>query len=172
MMAGLELPPEWWLNEQLEKQGKPWRVRNVRGTRFESYDAVLASSAPPPNTTVISALSVDQKRNLLTQIAPLKTELPNILINRGGTPNPQPLLGEFTEIFQRAGISVVTGFEQPSGPDETGVMIAVQDVKAIPPMAIKIQLALKNIGITTRIIPLPAEATQAPFAIFVGPAPL
>lgn len=39
MVAGLELPPEAWLNEQLEKQGKSWRVRRIKGAKFEVYGA-------------------------------------------------------------------------------------------------------------------------------------
>ncbi|MER8775785.1 hypothetical protein [Mesorhizobium sp. M0977] len=35
MMAGFALPPVGWLNEQLESQGKAWRVRNVVGRSFE-----------------------------------------------------------------------------------------------------------------------------------------
>jgi hypothetical protein len=38
MMAGLELPPQDWLNDQLEKYGKPWRVRTGKGPAFETYD--------------------------------------------------------------------------------------------------------------------------------------
>ena len=37
MMAGLELPPEAWLNEQLEKQGTSWRVRVLNGANFEHF---------------------------------------------------------------------------------------------------------------------------------------
>jgi hypothetical protein len=38
MMAGLQLPPEDWLNSELQKYGKLWRVRNVRGPNYETYD--------------------------------------------------------------------------------------------------------------------------------------
>jgi hypothetical protein len=38
MVAGLELPPEAWLNKQLEKRGKSWRIRNIHGTTFDSYN--------------------------------------------------------------------------------------------------------------------------------------
>lgn len=39
MLAGMQLPPEDWLNEQLAKNGKAWRVRNVQGTNVETYNA-------------------------------------------------------------------------------------------------------------------------------------
>jgi hypothetical protein len=38
MLAGLQLPPQDWLNEQLEIYGKRWRVRNVQGPTFEIYE--------------------------------------------------------------------------------------------------------------------------------------
>lgn len=38
MMAGLELPPEEFLNKELERQGLPWRVRNVSGANADTYD--------------------------------------------------------------------------------------------------------------------------------------
>jgi hypothetical protein len=38
MMGGLELPPEIWLNRELAKAGETWRVRNIRGPRFEIYE--------------------------------------------------------------------------------------------------------------------------------------
>lgn len=38
MAAGFQMPPEAWLNEQLEKMGETWRVRNIRGANCETYD--------------------------------------------------------------------------------------------------------------------------------------
>ncbi|RWN02691.1 MAG: hypothetical protein EOR84_02945 [Mesorhizobium sp.] len=38
MIAGFALPPVAWLNEQLESQGKAWRVRNINGRNFEIVD--------------------------------------------------------------------------------------------------------------------------------------
>jgi hypothetical protein len=37
MLAGLEWPPEQWLNDQLFKYRQPWRVK-VSGPRVEAYD--------------------------------------------------------------------------------------------------------------------------------------
>ena len=34
------LPPDSWLNEQLDQFGENWRVQNVDGFRYEIYDAV------------------------------------------------------------------------------------------------------------------------------------
>ena len=38
ILAGSELPPESFINDQLAKMGEPWRVRNIQGAVAESYD--------------------------------------------------------------------------------------------------------------------------------------
>jgi len=38
MAAGLQLPPEGYINAQLTKQGAQWRVRNINGPHCETYD--------------------------------------------------------------------------------------------------------------------------------------
>lgn len=38
MMAGLELPPVEWLNEQLAKYKKPWRIKSANGPTFQIYE--------------------------------------------------------------------------------------------------------------------------------------
>jgi len=38
MMAGMELPPEEFINAELERQGATWRVRNVNGETADTYD--------------------------------------------------------------------------------------------------------------------------------------
>jgi len=37
MRTGLELPPEKWLNAELEHRGHSWRVRDLGQGRFETY---------------------------------------------------------------------------------------------------------------------------------------
>ncbi len=38
MLAGMELPPEQWLNAELERCGQTWRVRNVQGDKYDIVD--------------------------------------------------------------------------------------------------------------------------------------
>jgi hypothetical protein len=44
MASGLELPPAQWLNSQLKKYGKSWRVRNIHGPNYEIYDSATSST--------------------------------------------------------------------------------------------------------------------------------
>jgi len=39
MAAGLELPPEQWLNAELARTGHNWRVSNIRGAQYDIVDA-------------------------------------------------------------------------------------------------------------------------------------
>lgn len=117
-------------------------------------------------------LTVAAKRELLSEIVSLKSEIPNIVINRASSGDSSSYMMDFVDVFDRAGITVVTGFEEPSGPEETGVMIAVPDLKNIPAIAGKLRRALARIGIETRLIALPANATQSSVVIFIGPEPL
>lgn len=45
LLAGLELPPLNWLNDNLAQQGEAWRVAEVQGDR---YSTVESEPAPPP----------------------------------------------------------------------------------------------------------------------------
>lgn len=138
------------------------------------------NTSPPRNEQPtrgleVTGLSNDLKKTLLAEIAPLKPELPAMLINRGVAGGGSPLLMDFAEVFDRAGISPTTGFEEPSGPDQVGVMLAVQDLNNVPQIAKKIKAALEKIGIDAPYIPLPKEASHIPqttFAIFIGPPKL
>lgn len=38
--AGLELPPEDWLNEQLAERGEEWQIHGIRGTRYSTFEVV------------------------------------------------------------------------------------------------------------------------------------
>jgi hypothetical protein len=38
--AGLELPPEEWLNEHLAELGEVWHVFNIRGTSYQTFEIV------------------------------------------------------------------------------------------------------------------------------------
>lgn len=38
MGSGLQLPPIDWLNDELAKQRKPWRIKRIDGSTFETYD--------------------------------------------------------------------------------------------------------------------------------------
>jgi hypothetical protein len=38
--AGLELPPEEWLNEHLAELGEVWHVLNIRGTNYQTFEII------------------------------------------------------------------------------------------------------------------------------------
>ena len=87
----------------------------------------------------------------------------------------------FSRAFENDAIS--DGFEpiviqqNPTGRDQTGVMIAVPDVEAPSPSALKMQAIIKQLGFEGRFVPLLETPESAPakehgnFAIFVGPSP-
>ena len=95
---------------------------------------------------------------------------------------PQQFSRAFENAAIRAGFEPIVLQQNPADSDQTGVMVAVPDVDAPSPSALKMQTIIKQLGFEGRFVPLldtsvsqarPLHANDiGNFAIFVGPTPL
>jgi hypothetical protein len=113
-------------------------------------------------------------RILIKAFADLKGDIPRIFLTRANDVRGEAnqYMRDFMEAFERAGIEVQSGSQSPTGPDQTGVMIAVQDVNHEPLIAKKLASVLHKAGVETTMIQIPQNLTGVEFALFVGPNPL
>jgi hypothetical protein len=113
-------------------------------------------------------------RILIKEFADLKGDIPRIFLTRANDVRGEAnqYMRDFMEAFERAGIEVQSSSQSPAGPDQTGVMIAVQDVDHQPLIAKKLSSVLQKAGVQTTTIKIPQTLTGVEFALFVGPNPL
>ena len=116
-------------------------------------------------------------------LAEMKEDLHSkILIARPQMVEPQGFSRAFENAAHRAGLEPIVLQQNPAGPDQTGVMVAVPDIEAPSPSALKMQTLIKQLGFEGRFVPLldtsskqaaPLHANEVGnFAIFIGPSPL
>jgi hypothetical protein len=113
----------------------------------------------------------------------MKPELSSkIMIARPQMVQPQAFSRAFEDIAMRIGFNLIVLQQNPTGQDQTGVLVAVPDVDAPSPSALKMQALIKQLGFEGRFIPLldasvkqaaPLRANEVGnFAIFIGPSPM
>jgi hypothetical protein len=120
-------------------------------------------------------LKSDQIRILLGELPKLRDMIPIVYL--AWTPNDFPaygLLNQFEDVFRRSGYTNIQRVsENPNGPDEVGLMIAVHDPNNIPHPAQKIMEAFEVADMRYKIITLPkGTAPDIQFYIFAGPRPI
>jgi hypothetical protein len=104
-----------------------------------------------------------------------------IMIARPHMLQPQAFSRDFEDIAMRIGFEPIVLQQNPAAEDQTGVLVAVPDVDAPSPSALKMQGIIKQLGFEGRFIRLLDESIRqaAPlhandvgnFAIYVGPSP-
>lgn len=185
MLAGLELPRAEWLNEQLEKYGANWRVRNVQGPNAEIYSLHMPASrtdaSDAPDQPALSPgpleISREQAKVLTRGFAQMRQDLAGVWVDRpmsGPTPQAWSAL---MEALNRAGIEAVSDLQNPSHPDQTGIVICVSDPKRPTEIARKLRALFAEAKITTTFDVISdrqrLRKDDAPsLVIYVAPAPL
>ena len=103
MKIGLELPPADWLNSQLEERSKTWRVRNIRGTSFDSYNVDQPAHAEnaPANAPYSGRIVVSKFQFVPNDPAnPTGYRIDLYMLNRGDKPAYSPILNySFQSVF-------------------------------------------------------------------------
>jgi hypothetical protein len=144
-----------------------------------------ASDVPPsaPKSTPLEIVakrvsvynpSGDQQRALLSEIFLLKDRLPQKMwITRPRDVGAQSIARQYERVFERAGIRVEQEQQQPAGPDEVGIMIAVADVTKPPNVAVELAEAMRKLGFEIKIVPLTGDAKgKTDFSLYIGMEPL
>jgi hypothetical protein len=161
-----------------------WRVRrsgisqqlDMKISAAESGHLIPASPATAPIVQNMTLRS-QQKKQLIKSVIALKPAIKSIMINRSSRTRNN-LWIEFAEVFNRAGFGgvdgggVQTGFQESTTPDETGVMICINDPTSPSKIDAIMKDALEDIGIESKYIPLSEALYKGDITIFVGPDPL
>jgi hypothetical protein len=199
---GFHRIPGWLRNEQADAVAQRWARRIVVLSLFIGLVGIAfylrtpqqpveipSSSRETPNPTptsepgrsspVYGALQPWQSAILINALAGMKEELHSkIMIARPHISEPQQFSRMFEAAGMRAGLAPVVIEQNPTGIDQTGVMVAVPDISAPSSTARKIRDIIKQLGFEGGFVPLLAspESSQAKesgdFAIFIGPSPL
>jgi hypothetical protein len=130
----------------------------------------------PPAQVAVYALSSKQKRFLVPELAQLRSGLPRILITRAAESAANSYATVLAEVFARAGIEVVTDLQSPTGPEQTGLIICVENPANPPDSAVQLQRVLQqaNIGASFGHIAERSRAITPGFhiVVFVAPEPI
>jgi hypothetical protein len=139
------------------------------------HDGTNPAAQPQPPDQAFSfqrRLSPDQFRQFVQQAAKLKPDISYVLlVTPPGDNEAWTLYKDFSDAFIRAGIFANLGSMTPSGPDQTGVMILVDDPLNPPEYARKLREGLEIIGIVAPLIKNPVSGKFGP-TLFIGPKPL
>jgi hypothetical protein len=120
-------------------------------------------------------LSPDQIRILIQEIPKLKTLIRVANFSRAPNDNiAYSLWLQYQDVFVRSGVPPVLMNQDPRGPEEEGLMIAVRNPKDMPVSAQKIIEAFEIANIRLRPIQMPTglERPDIEFIIFLGPRPI
>jgi hypothetical protein len=160
-----------WVPEAPPDQNIPKVVSSPQPSGTERPQLTYGRLYPWQNTIFMNGLDS------------MKAELSSkIMIARPQMSEPQAFARSFQDAALRAGLEPIVLQQNPAGSDQTGVMVAVPDVDAPSPSALKMQGIIKQLGFEGRFIPLLDASTKqaAPlhandvgnFAIYIGPSPM
>jgi hypothetical protein len=162
-----------WLSEHY--QPSPLTADH-RSTTDETRSLPAKPERPSP---VYGSLQPWQSAIFINALAGMKEELSSkIMIARPQMLEPQQFSRAFENSALRAGVTPIVVQQNPTGPDQTGVMIAVPDTSAPSSTALKLRIVIQTLGFDGNFVPLLAspESSQSKeignFAIFIGPSPL
>jgi hypothetical protein len=155
-----------WLSEQNWSSSLTTGNPPLSESKPQATPPSMASPLYPAN------LTSDEKKLFLNKIDRYKGKVKTVAINRSTPSDGDSLMMDFFEVFRRDGFNTVTGFQEPQGPDETGVMISVPDKNRPSPDELSLQGILKEIGIGAKFVDIPKDATHADLVIFMGPSAL
>jgi hypothetical protein len=115
-------------------------------------------------------LTSDQQRLIYVEAAKLKDELASLLVTYTPTDNESlNYANQLQRILIRSGIQAQLTDQFPRGPEEEGVMIAVQSPESPPAVAYNLRTVLEIADIHTTFIKVPPRYGQTPIILFVGP---
>jgi hypothetical protein len=140
--------------------------------------APVPDNKPKRSPPVYGSLQPWQSTIFINALVGIKRDLPSqIMIARPHMLEPQMFSRAFENAALRAGLTPIVVEQNPTGPDQTGVMIAVPDTNSPSSVALKMRGAVQQLGFEGRLVPLLAPASSQAkdlgnFAIFIGPPPL
>jgi hypothetical protein len=126
---------------------------------------------PVESVSGLPALTIERQRALVSAFSYLKPQLPTVTIGMPTANGSRAWILELQRIFERAGILANLVGQNPRGPEETGLMIAARDPKALTDVAKRIFEAFEANGLRPKVVQL-APNIVGEFTIFVGPDPL
>src|SRR5258708_1123554 len=170
----------------LDKSGQQTKLATATGPVAPSNVAPIIQNPIPPvsspvrtashsSATTIESLSADQRASLARDLYKLKSLIPQIYLTESGVQPPSHDRSVFVGIFQKAGIQPGTTFQEVEGPDQTGLLLCVPDVNAVPEKVKELGEVVRKYGIETSYAPLVQSrisSTVPPevgFVLFVGP---
>lgn len=118
----------------------------------------------------------DQTRILILQLSSLKGSLKLFPISwTDGDYETNTLRLQYADILRRAGIPILNMAEEPSGPDDVGILFQVRDPNNISDSAQKVleALAIANVFPTLKKLPPTVNLDQgSDFVLFIAPRPI
>jgi hypothetical protein len=161
------------LQNQISSLQESLRAANKKAVaQPNSPPAAPALAREPAN---YEAFSDWQKREFVDEIAKLKPVMQKVLILRAHSVYTQGFYRSWEDAFQRVGIPVYPEFQEPTGKEQVGVMMAVKDPSHPPYAVLQVIDAIKRIGYDpVPIVQLSDKNASLgyDFAIFLGLPPI
>jgi hypothetical protein len=161
-------------------------VRQERDAALRSLQSGAGTSMQPParqpsgqvappadDPNLYPPLIRERQRALVDELVAAKDILgPVPLIAAGAQNEARAYRNALMPLFDRAQIVTPTGDDATHAPDQTGVMVALQDLNNPSPAARKILEILTSTGFRPKVISANPNLKQWDFYIFIGPQPL
>jgi hypothetical protein len=138
---------------------------------------VTPSSGQPPQPSddpnAYPPLTLARERALVDELVAAKKVLgPVPLIAAGAHNEARAYRNALMPLFDRAQVLTPIGDDAIHGPDQSGVMVALQDLNDPPPAAKKILEILTSTGFRPKVIPANPDLKSWSYYVFIGPQPL
>ncbi len=128
---------------------------------------------PPDDPNAYPPLTLARERALVDELVTAKDVLgPVPLIAAGAHNEARAYRNALMPLFDRAQVPTPTGDDAIHGPDQTGVMVALQDLNNPSPAAKKILEILTSTGFRPKVIEANPDLKSWSFYVFIGPQPL
>lgn len=156
-------------------------AKGIAGVPRNTPDENNLRKPQKPLSVANRDLQPDQIRILLREIPKLKPAPNGIMFSIvPGDVVADGIFRRYQDIFARSGISVGQFSQTPRGPEEEGMMLAVEDPAHIPASAEKLREAFEVASIHLKLIELPKTVSALAFGngkdyeflVFIGPAPI
>lgn len=148
-------------------------AKGIAGIPRETPSNITSPGNQRPLVGAPRALTPDQQRLIYLQAARMKDELPALIIAYTQSDNESlQYANQLQRILIRAGIQVDLAVQFPRGPEEDGVMIAVQDPSSPNKTAQRLRTILEVAEIQTKFIRTAPAFGPNPIMLFIGPLPL
>jgi hypothetical protein len=135
-----------------------------------------AVGGEPVGPAAPATLSLDQERTLVSEFFKMKSRLNGVWLTQTSDSKAVPMFGQLMDVLKRAGVDFATDSQPPSNPNQTGVVICIDDPSKPDVRAVALHEAFAAIGVATTYDVMNdrqrLRSDRPSIVLFVAPTPL